>query len=102
VNFFRVGTRDEEQVLTSWKFLPTLHYYFPEKRFQSYSERKDIIEKLRRSSFDGVIYTTSDGPAFHHELVKYFSVQPERITQTSAREPEIVYYKILGRLRTAH
>jgi Dolichyl-phosphate-mannose-protein mannosyltransferase len=101
VTFFRTNRFDEEQILTSWDFLPTLHFYFPEKRFRSYSDRKDIIVKLRRSSFDGVIYTSSDHAPFQYELAKYFAVKRETITQLSAIEPEIVYYKIRAKTPTA-
>jgi Dolichyl-phosphate-mannose-protein mannosyltransferase len=103
VNFFHTNNSDDEEILTSRDFLPTLHYYFPEKRFQSYSEKLDnIVATVRGSSFNGVIYTSSNHIPFQQELGKYFYIQPETITPTSATEPETIYYKILGRLPTAH
>jgi hypothetical protein len=103
VKYFQNDNVEGEQILASWELLPTLHFYFPEKRFQSYSETLDnIIAKLRRASFTGVIYTRSNHAAFQRELVKYFSVQPETITQMPGPEPRIVYYRIRARLSTSH
>ena len=102
MNYFRTNDSGEEQILTSWEFLPILRFYFPEKRFQSYSEGLDIIEKLRRSSFHGVLYTSPNHAPFQQELVKYFTVQPETITKMSPAGAKISYYRIVAKLPTSN
>jgi hypothetical protein len=98
VSYFLMDrTSGDEHILTTSEFLPTLHYYFPTRTFQSYSDEGDMIATLRRSSFNGVITKGRDQSLLERELAKHFVVQRETITSASTPEESVVYFRILRR-----
>lgn len=98
VGYFRANHFEDKDVLVDRNLLPTLHYYFRHKSFSSYSEKADdlssMLEKLRASAYDGILYAGNNQRDFEDRLRSYLVLQPEIITTDSSSNQQIIYYKI--------
>jgi len=94
VNYMDGDYFDDKSFLVDRQLLPTLHYYFPNRHFDSYREgaggAASIGKELRGSSYDGVLYEGKNHRDVEEALRQSVGSQPEIITLNK----RITYYKI--------
>ena len=85
------------KILIDRNFIPTLHYYFPDKAPPSYRKANEtfdtIITKLGTNSYTGIIFADEgDRVAFEKRLQRFFVYSAKFITVHDTRD--IIHYKL--------
>lgn len=69
---------DTRQILVAQGFVPTLHYYLPDRRFPVFRERevvwRELAEQAQREHCRGVMYSGGDHESLAAELSRHFAI----------------------------
>jgi Dolichyl-phosphate-mannose-protein mannosyltransferase len=98
VDYVRSHNDHDKKVLVDRRLLPTLHYYFPYREFDSYRDKSSSLRAIRRelanASYDGLIYMGKYDQELEEFLRRSVNIQPETITKHPSLDRQIKYYKI--------
>jgi len=90
-----IESQPDENILIFRDFLPTIHYYIPHKKFDSYRQIKEVEALIQVNKYRGILYAGKEKKQVL-EIVKaqYPAVKYLSLFLGSVTEDDVVYYTL--------